>query len=99
MTRPAVSKQIQQILLRMAQQGQLRGRVSDDQLVGLLEQVRPARPLGFVLVEAHERAADKGNATSSSSPLARAHQAQAANAGPSGGKISVRLAPLSRPHL
>lgn len=42
MTRPAVAKQIQQILLRMAQGGQLRGRVSDDQLVGLLEQVRPA---------------------------------------------------------
>jgi hypothetical protein len=44
MTRPAVAKQIQQILLRMAQQGQLRGRVSDDQLVGLLEQVRFLRP-------------------------------------------------------
>jgi hypothetical protein len=43
MTRPAVAKQIQQILLRMAQQGQLRGRVSDDQLVGLLEQVRYLR--------------------------------------------------------
>lgn len=40
MTRPALSKQVQQILLRMAQGGQLRGRVSDDQLVGLLEQVR-----------------------------------------------------------
>lgn len=40
LTRPQLSRQVQSILLRMAQGGQLRGKVSDDQLVGLLEQAQ-----------------------------------------------------------
>ena len=42
MTRPQLSRQVQSILLRMAQGGQLRGKVSDEQLVGLLEQAERA---------------------------------------------------------
>ena len=38
---PQRSQQIESILLRMAQTGQLRGRVSEGQLIDLLEQVRP----------------------------------------------------------
>lgn len=38
---PARSKQVETILLRMAQSGQLRGRVGEAQLIGLLEQVWP----------------------------------------------------------
>ncbi|KAG9101627.1 hypothetical protein FS749_005165 [Ceratobasidium sp. UAMH 11750] len=38
LVRPALSGQIEQILLRMAQTGQLRGRVTEQQLIGLLEQ-------------------------------------------------------------
>ncbi len=37
---PDRSRQIESILLRMAQTGQLRGRVSEAQLIELLEQVR-----------------------------------------------------------
>jgi DNA-binding TFAR19-related protein (PDSD5 family) len=37
---PARSKEIESILLRMAQTGQLRGRVNEEQLINLLEQVR-----------------------------------------------------------
>lgn len=36
---PDRSRQIEAILLRMAQTGQLRGRVSEEQLIELLEQV------------------------------------------------------------
>ncbi|KZT44190.1 hypothetical protein SISSUDRAFT_966260, partial [Sistotremastrum suecicum HHB10207 ss-3] len=36
---PSRSSQIEGILLRMAQSGQLRGRVSEQQLIDLLEQV------------------------------------------------------------
>ncbi|KAI0047021.1 hypothetical protein FA95DRAFT_1458850, partial [Auriscalpium vulgare] len=36
---PARSQQIESILLRMAQAGQLRGKVSESQLIDLLEQV------------------------------------------------------------
>jgi len=36
---PARSQQIEGILLRMAQTGQLRGRVTEDVLIGILEQV------------------------------------------------------------
>lgn len=36
---PERSRQIETILLRMAQSGQLRGRVGEEQLIGLLEQV------------------------------------------------------------
>lgn len=37
---PERSKQIETILLRMAQTGQLRGKVTEPQLIDLLEQVR-----------------------------------------------------------
>ena len=37
---PERSRQIEMILLRMAQGGQLRGRVSENQLIELLDQVR-----------------------------------------------------------
>lgn len=37
---PARSNQIESILLRMAQTGQLKGRVGEEQLINLLEQVR-----------------------------------------------------------
>jgi len=37
---PERSKQIETILLRMAQTGQLRGKVTESQLIDLLEQVR-----------------------------------------------------------
>lgn len=37
---PQLSNQIEGILLRMAQSGQLRGRVTETQLIGLLDQVR-----------------------------------------------------------
>ena len=37
---PDRSRQVESILLRMAQTGQLRGRVSESQLIDLLEQVR-----------------------------------------------------------
>lgn len=36
---PARSRQIESILLRMAQSGQLKSRVTEEQLIGLLEQV------------------------------------------------------------
>lgn len=37
---PERSRQIEMILLRMAQGGQLKGRVSENQLIELLDQVR-----------------------------------------------------------
>jgi len=40
---PERSKQIETILLRMAQSGQLRGRVSEDQLIDLLNQIEEDR--------------------------------------------------------
>ncbi|TDL27631.1 DNA-binding TFAR19-like protein [Rickenella mellea] len=40
---PARSNQIESILLRMAQSGQLRGRVGEDQLIELLEQAEDAQ--------------------------------------------------------
>jgi programmed cell death protein 5 len=36
---PERSRQIESILLRMAQSGQLKSKVNEDQLIGLLEQV------------------------------------------------------------
>ncbi|KAG8966087.1 hypothetical protein FRB90_011017 [Tulasnella sp. 427] len=40
---PSLSKQMESILLRMAQSGQLRSRVSEEQLIGLLEQAEAAQ--------------------------------------------------------
>lgn len=38
---PERAKQIEGVLLRMAQSGQLRGRVTEEQLIGFLDQVSP----------------------------------------------------------
>ncbi|KAG8714282.1 hypothetical protein FRC11_009031 [Ceratobasidium sp. 423] len=43
LVRPALSGQIEQILLRMAQTGQLRGRVTEQQLIGLIEQAEESQ--------------------------------------------------------
>ncbi|KAH7341005.1 PDCD5-related protein [Rhizoctonia solani] len=43
LVRPALSGQVEQILLRMAQTGQLRGRVTEQQLIGLLEQAEESQ--------------------------------------------------------
>lgn len=43
---PQRSQQIEAILLRMAQTGQLRGRVSENQLIDLLEQAEDAQSKG-----------------------------------------------------
>jgi hypothetical protein len=47
---PERSRQIESILLRMAQSGQLKSRVTEDQLIGLLEQVRGASSFRPVLL-------------------------------------------------
>lgn len=39
LVKPEKAKGIEQLLMRMAQGGQLRGRVSEDQLIGVLNQV------------------------------------------------------------
>lgn len=54
LVRPERAKSIEQLLMRMAQGGQLRGRVSEDQLIGVLDQVSRverarARPQGRTL--------------------------------------------------
>lgn len=43
--KPDRARAIEQLLARMAQSGQLRGRVSEDQLIDVLDQVRPWRVL------------------------------------------------------
>ncbi|KAI6007839.1 PDCD5-related protein [Pisolithus marmoratus] len=40
---PERSQQIETVLLRMAQTGQLRGKVTESQLIGLLEQMEDAQ--------------------------------------------------------
>ncbi|PWY96877.1 DNA-binding TFAR19-related protein [Testicularia cyperi] len=42
LVKPQKARQITDLLIRMAQSGQLRGRVSEDQLIGLLDQVDQA---------------------------------------------------------
>lgn len=43
LVRPERARGIEQLLMRMAQGGQLRGKVSEDQLIGVLDQVRLSR--------------------------------------------------------
>ncbi|KAF8610287.1 DNA-binding TFAR19-related protein [Ceratobasidium sp. AG-I] len=43
LVRPALSGKIEQMLVRMAQTGQLRGRVTEQQLIGLLEQAEESQ--------------------------------------------------------
>jgi len=40
---PERSKQIETILVRMAQSGQIRNKITEDQLIDLLDQMEPAR--------------------------------------------------------
>jgi DNA-binding TFAR19-related protein (PDSD5 family) len=40
---PQLSSQVETILMRMAQSGQLRGRISENQLIGLLDQADGAQ--------------------------------------------------------
>jgi programmed cell death protein 5 len=40
LTRPQLAQQVESLIVRMGQQGQVRGQVSDEALKGLLEQVR-----------------------------------------------------------
>ena len=40
LTRPQLAGQVEDLLVRMGQQGQVRGKVTDEALKGLLEQVR-----------------------------------------------------------
>ncbi|KAI0003399.1 PDCD5-related protein, partial [Russula compacta] len=54
---PTRSNQIESILLRMAQTGQLQGRVSEQQLIDLLEQVCVVHPLAD---EAQKKASGQG---------------------------------------
>lgn len=44
LVRPERAKGIEQLLMRMAQGGQLRGKVSEDQLIGVLDQVSRVVP-------------------------------------------------------
>lgn len=43
LVKPDRARAIEQLLMRMAQSGQLRGRVSEDQLIDVLDQVRALR--------------------------------------------------------
>ncbi|KAH9816794.1 PDCD5-related protein [Melampsora americana] len=42
LVRPQKAREIEDMLLRMAQSGQLRGQVSEDQLIGVLDQIERA---------------------------------------------------------
>lgn len=44
LVKPDRARAIEQLLMRMAQSGQLRGRVSEDQLIDVLDQVRTLTP-------------------------------------------------------
>lgn len=59
LVRPEKAKSIEGLLMRMAQGGQLRGRVTEDQLIGVLDQVSlpPALAilLGLKLISFHSR--------------------------------------------
>ncbi|GHJ85088.1 hypothetical protein NliqN6_1490 [Naganishia liquefaciens] len=45
LTRPSLARQIEELLVRMARSGQLKGKVGDTELKGLLEQVSSQSPL------------------------------------------------------
>lgn len=42
LVKPQKARQITDLLIRMAQSGQIRGRITEDQLIGLLDQVDQA---------------------------------------------------------
>jgi len=41
LTRPEMASRVEELLVRMAQAGQIRGQVTDEAMKGLLQQVRP----------------------------------------------------------
>jgi len=43
MVKPSKARQIQDLLLRMAQSGQIKQKISEQQLIGLLDQVEQAQ--------------------------------------------------------
>ncbi|KAK1920878.1 PDCD5-related protein [Papiliotrema laurentii] len=45
LTRPQMAQQVTELLVRMGQQGQIRGKVTDEALKGLLEQVSNPAPV------------------------------------------------------
>ena len=47
LTRPQLAEQVEGLIVRMGQQGQIRGQVTDEALKGLLEQVRPSKAIIF----------------------------------------------------
>ncbi len=47
LTRPQLAGQVEDLLVRMGQQGQVRGKVADEALKGLLEQVNIHYKVGF----------------------------------------------------
>lgn len=57
LVKPDRARAIEQLLMRMAQSGQLRGRVSEDQLIDVLDQVRTLTPRRSS--RGHERGADE----------------------------------------
>jgi DNA-binding TFAR19-related protein (PDSD5 family) len=59
---PDRAAQIEAILLRMAQSGQLKGRVTEQQLIDLLEQVRFRAPTVFLYLR-HKQADDSHKKT------------------------------------
>jgi programmed cell death protein 5 len=61
---PDRSKQIETILLRMAQSGQLRNRVSEEQLIDLLNQVNfYLAPIGYNLIKSSQMEQAEGKTT------------------------------------
>lgn len=48
LVKPDRARGIEQLLMRMAQSGQLRGRVSEEQLLGVLDQVSGTGTVGFL---------------------------------------------------
>lgn len=70
---PERSKQIETILLRMAQSGQLRGRVTEEQLIDLLNQASPFHVLKtearVKLIGLHRWRRLKGNQDLRNQPL------------------------------
>lgn len=87
LVKPDRARAIEQLLMRMAQSGQLRGRVSEDQLIDVLDQVRPAsRPLS----PSCESSALTRTFLPSLSQVEAMEKGQSGGAQKSGSKITVR---------
>jgi len=94
LVKPDRARAIEQLLMRMAQSGQLRGRVSEDQLIDVLDQVRPFLSLS--------RALSLVRVLQLTGPPVPRPQVEAMEKGQSGGaqksgsKITVRSSSCSR---